>query len=704
MHVALVNMPFADWNRPSLALSQLTTLLHRDFAGEVSVDVHYLNQDIAEHLGPPLYEAISVSAEHVNTGLGDWLFRHIAFPDAPDNAAEYFQRFYRGQRWAAFHDQILELRAGLRDYLVDLLEHSGLFGADIVGFSSMFAQHVPCLAAARLIKDRNPDAIVIIGGANCEAPMGAVIAEHVPAVDFLFSGPAIHSFTQFMRHVIDENPEAADKIPGVVSRRNCRDPKFADAIGRDNDINDLLRPEYLSFLNALDEHPELILTGTSEPMLYFETSRGCWWGERSHCTFCGLNGQSMGYRAMDAAAAIEQFEWLFEFAPDYPKLFCTDNVMPRNYPKDVFELLDPPPGVSIFYEVKLPLSRADMARMSAAAATWVQPGIEALATSTLRLMRKGTTAFQNIQFLKSCAEFGIKPEWNLLIGFPGEEESVYRTYEKVIPPLTHLYPPNAVFTVRFDRYSPYFMKRDEYGLDLHPMDYYGLTYPFEAAALEQLAYFFADRSYSPYMRQSIAWYDRLRALVEAWNCGAAERELRLIGSAETGWSIRDSRDGSVTDHPADELTVQLMLQLSSPRRVTTLSDDAEVAGRLAWLTDRGFLFEEDGRVLSLVLTDPENAVEEESADDSADGARVLLPLLDQAGGPDQPPNAVGWASSCRASPPASGVNRTGNLLKPVKKLEWMRWAGPASSKLAAKSRTAESISATSTLARNAPIQ
>ncbi|WP_243793874.1 RiPP maturation radical SAM C-methyltransferase [Saccharopolyspora gloriosae] len=625
-------MPFADWNRPSFALSQLATLLNQRFDDAVSADVHYLNQDIAQYIGAPLYESISVSADHVNTGLGDWLFRQIAFPDASDNAAEYFRRFYRGQRWTAFRERILELRSGLRQFLTDLLDCHHVFDADVVGFSSMFAQHVPCLAAARLIKDHNPNAIVVIGGANCEAPMGSVIAEHVPAVDFVFSGPALDTFTEFMRHVLDGRPEAADAIPGVVSRRNCHDPKFAAAVGRDHDINDLIRPDYASFLNALDDHPDLRRTGSSEPMLFFETSRGCWWGERSHCTFCGLNGQSMGYRAMAPEAAIDQFKWLFGFASDYPKLFCTDNVMPRHYPKEVFAALDPPPGTSIFYEVKLPLSRKDLARMASGAVTAVQPGIEALATSTLKLMRKGTTAFQNLQFLKSCVEFGINPDWNLLIGFPGEEESVYQTYERIIPLLTHLSPPSAVYTVRFDRFSPYFTMRDDYGLDLRPMDYYALTYPFDTAALAQLAYFFADHSFAPYMRQSIAWYDRLRALVDNWRDarlgdGATPRELRLIGSSEMGWSIRDSRDGTTADHPVEEPTVRLLHQLSSPRRRTMLSDDADAAARLDWMTERGFLFEEDGRVLSLVLVDANDSVDNESDDPPAAGQRLLLPLL-----------------------------------------------------------------------------
>jgi ribosomal peptide maturation radical SAM protein 1 len=631
LRVAFVNMPFADWNRPSFALSQLATLLHRDFDGAVSVDVHYLNQDVAQYLGAPLYESISVSHDHVDTGLGDWLFRSIAFPDVPDNAAEYFRRFYRGQRWSGFREQILELRAGLRDFCVSLLDNEHIAETDVVGFSSMFAQHVPCLAAARLIKERNPDALVVIGGANCEAPMGSVVAKHVPDVDFLFSGPALDTFAEFMRHVLDGRPEAADTIPGVVSRRNCHNPKFQAAIGRNHDIDDVLRPDYSSFLTALDEHPGLRLTGASEPMLFFETSRGCWWGERSHCTFCGLNGQSMGYRAMAPQAAIDQFNWLFGFAPEYPALFCTDNVMPRNYPKDVFASLDPPSGVSIFYEVKLPLSRNDLARMAAGAVTVVQPGIEALATSTLKLMRKGTTAFQNLQFLKSCEEFGIDPHWNLLIGFPGEDESVYRNYERIIPLLTHLRPPHGVYMVRYDRYSPYFTKREDYGLDLHPMDYYSLTYPFDSAALAQLAYFFADHSLAPYMAQATAWYERLRVVIDDWRdawfgSNPTTRELRLIGSDDSGWLVRDSRGGARIDHTVDETTVRLLRQLSSPVRSAPLSADVDVAARLTWLTERGMLFEEDGRVLSLVLTDAADDDESDDLPAVAAGARRLLPV------------------------------------------------------------------------------
>ncbi len=37
----------------------------------------------------------------------------------------------------------------------------------------------------------------------------------------------------------------------------------------------------------------------------YETSRGCWWGQKKHCTFCGLNPLGMNYRAKSPERAVE---------------------------------------------------------------------------------------------------------------------------------------------------------------------------------------------------------------------------------------------------------------------------------------------------------------------------------------------------------------------------------------------------------------
>lgn len=641
LNVVLVNVPFADWNRPSFALSQISTLLQQEFGEEVSVRVCYLNQDVAEYFGATMYEEISLNHDHVDTGLGDWLFRGIAFPETTDNADDYFRRYYRGERWEVFRKSVIELRAGLEELCADLIAKHGLDRADVVGFSSMFAQHVPSLALARLIKDRRPEIVTLLGGANCEAPMGAVIAERVPAVDFVFSGPALITLPRFIRHLLDDDQAAVDAIPGIVSERNARHPAMRRAIGADRPIDEVLRPDYASFVGSLEEHPTLRETGSAEPMLFFETSRGCWWGQRSHCTFCGLNGQGMDYRAMAPELAVEQFNWLFEFAPAYTSLFCTDNVMPKSYPREVFEKLDPPPGTSIYYEVKLPLSRQDIVRMVQAGVNAVQPGIEALASKTLKLMGKGTTAFHNLQFLKHCREFGMFPDWNLLIGFPREDPSVYEKYSQELPKLQHLPPPHNVYMVRFDRYSPYYNRRDEFELDLHPVDYYPLIYPFEAADIADLAYFFADQNIGDYTLNAIEWKDilgeQIREWREAWEkAGGPPCDLYLESDDDGRWWIFDTRSGKRDKHSVDGVTASIVQQLSSPIRShqigsSTGAGEAEIAERVGWLDDHGMLFHEDGKVFSLVQAPPTSAAEEELEEGiEIRPLRSLLPLLSSA--------------------------------------------------------------------------
>src|SRR5258708_39699506 len=103
---------------------------------------------------------------------------------------------------------------------------------------------------------------------------------------------------------------------------------------------------------------------------------------------------------------------------------AVDNIMPVSYPAEVFAQLAVPDDVVIFYEVKADLETAAMATMAAHGVRAVQPGIEAFATSTLKLMGKGTTTFQNLRFLKLCVTHGLDPNWNLLVGFPGERAEV----------------------------------------------------------------------------------------------------------------------------------------------------------------------------------------------------------------------------------------------------------------------------------------
>lgn len=613
--IALVNMPFANLCMPSIALTQLKTVVENKFKDQVSVDVYYLNHDFANYLGLELYESIIDSADAQNSGLGDWLFRQAAFPDQPNNAGAYLSRYFpfHTEQMNTLKSQVLEKRKGLDRFLDSLISKYALDQAQLVGFTSMFMQNAASFSLARRIKECNSKITTVIGGANCESPMGQVIVEHVESIDYVFSGPALKSFPEFVTHQVDQEAWKGGSIKGVFTKKNYLFQSGPDAIGEELSIDVHVDLDYQPFLTTLAENfPQSEI----EPILLFETSRGCWWGERSHCTFCGLNGMSMAYRAMSPDLALEQFDSLFKFAPQVSRLDAVDNILPKSYLQEVLPLVKTPENMSIFYEVKADLSESDVQVLAKARVKLIQPGIESLATTTLKLMKKGTSAFRNILLMKFCAKYGVEPAWNLLIGFPGEGEEVYRKYVNDIPLLTHLFPPTGVYPVRFDRYSPYFTKSNEYGLDLHPVDYYSLIYPFPQVALDNLAYYFSDLHLDAEYSQTMSkWIGRIKERidrwVDAWKDDQVPPKLVLSGNGE-GSMIHDSRSGKVEEYRIPVVSGRVLNFLADKQKrvwdVAKAFDDVagfDATKEVAFLCDRGLVFQEEDRFLSLVLNGDE---------------------------------------------------------------------------------------------------
>lgn len=622
LKIQLVNMPFADIRIPSIAITQLKSIAEQHFPGQVDVILHYFNLEMADYLGPEIYEFISNGGASNDTGFGDWFFRQAAFPGLPDNTAAYFERYgqHFGEEILYVYDEVIKYkREGLDEFLDELIMTHQLYEADIVGLTSMFMQNVPGFALARKLKEANPDVIILMGGANCESPMGEEIVKNVPCIDYTFSGMALKSFPAFIGHVLANEPEKTDAINGVFSRRNLglvalnRSANQAgiSPSGDELPIDEVVDLDYDAFL---DLYEEKFTDRWKDPYLLFETSRGCWWGAKAHCTFCGLNGGNMFYRAVKPAKAIAFFNSLFErYASRVNHLSCVDNIVPREYLTDVFPKLTVPKNVTMFYEVKADLSEKDMQILADAQVLEIQPGIESLATSTLKLMKKGTTAFNNIKFLKYCITYGIAPAWNLLIGFPGEQEEVYKKYKEDLPLLYHLPPPNGIFPVRFDRYSPYFTKAAEYGLDLHPLDYYKLTYPFADETIANMAYYFADHNYdAEYIRITAQWLRKLEELVgewvQRWQFGKNTIKPKLYLYHDRGQdAIYDSRSGKVVKYALGEVGKAILNHLSSHKNKVGLFQELShipadlLEEELASLQDKGFLFEERGSMLSLVF-------------------------------------------------------------------------------------------------------
>lgn len=619
MRVVLVSMPFGSLSLPSLALTQLSAVLRRRFGGRVAVETLYANFEFARHLGDPGLYGHALSSDGFMTGIGDWFFRQAAFPGAPDNAEAYFDRFYFDDEepTRSLRRKLAEKRAGLDEFLRDLVIRHRLAEADLVGFTTLFSQTVPAFALARHIKDANPDVLTVIGGGACEGEMGQEFARRVPMIDYVFSGPGLVSFPAFLQALLDGDADGRERIPGVFSRRNealwQRGEEDAAApvglVGEEFDINTELDLDYAPFLDAFER---AFPAGEAKPVLLFETSRGCSWAQRSPCTFCGLTGLRHHYHFMAPAQALARLRSLFRWLPRCRSFLAVDTILPRGYLEAVFPVLDTPPGTSLMYEVRPDLSDAELAVLHAAGVVAIQPGIEALSTATLKLMSKGTTAFRNLRFLKDCSRHPISLDWNLLLFSPGEPEATREKYLRDLPLFAHLPPPTGAYPVMFVRHSRYARDPAAYGLELEPQDFYALTFPFADDALRRIARHMVDRR-ADTARQDY-WLGKLNGGIEAWRArwlgrdGKPEARLTIVEDGRAG-TVYDSRSGEVREHALDAATRRVLDWLEKPARAEDLRGALAEAGEpeeratriLAFLQERGLLFEEDGRYLSLVV-------------------------------------------------------------------------------------------------------
>ncbi|UCF93885.1 MAG: RiPP maturation radical SAM C-methyltransferase [Desulfobacterales bacterium] len=481
--VLLVNMPFASVRYPSPALSLLRSLVERE---GVSCDVAYLNIFFQAATGrPEIYEGIAdfmiigeavfgaelFGAQWAQTERGS--LAKLAAPLLPD-----------GAKLRAIRNSLLALRSKAGPFIRECLRTINWNDYGVIGFTSVYSQHVASLALARHIKQNWPEKIIAFGGANCEEEMGQALLRLFPFVDWVFNGEADLSFPQAVTGWFAGKPP--EGIPGVAYRTEGR--IIAQGTGRSPEMDGLPYPDFKDYFAALNQWAPAY-----RPMapISLELSRGCWWGKKSQCIFCGLNCRALNYRRKSASRAESEIKTLtarFEVE----RVILTDSVVDMSFFKTLLPALAKWGGLEeLFLEAKANLSREQVRVLQTAGVKLFQPGIESLDTEILSLMRKGTTLLQNVQFLKWAREYGLYPTWNLLYGFPGENAAAYDRMAALIPLISHLCPPMDVSPMLLVRFSPLFEQRGQWGLqNVRAHAGYASVYPFDPQDLDELAYFF----------------------------------------------------------------------------------------------------------------------------------------------------------------------------------------------------------------------
>ena len=583
--------PFAGLDRPSLGVHVLQACAK---ARGVTVSVLYANLLLGGEVGEPTYQAVCYGPS--GALLGERFFAAAAFGIPPfgydDAYVSYFSDRTGAGSGAADEVEIdLTELMRLQPHLVEWLDAvAALVVAQkypVVGCTTTFEQTSASIALLNRIKHLRPETITILGGANCDGDRDEGICGLSDAIDHVFAGECEDAFPAFMAEVL------AGRRPGerVIRGVPC------------NTLDTLPTPEFSEYYTQLATAlPDSELAKGELVLLPYESSRGCWWGAKHHCTFCGLNAQTMQHREKSADRVISELRLLLETHPTR-KVCVVDNIMPRSYFKTLLPRLPTElPGIQVFYEEKSNLTLDQVEALRKAGVCDIQPGIEALSSALLTRMDKGVTARQNIALMRYARAVGLTLTWNLLYAFPGDHVEDYEETLRVVPLLRHLEPPGGLSHLSLDRFSPYFDMPEKYGIsDLRPMPGYEAVIPPQLDPAAIAYHFIGTYASGAFERPDLI--SQLKTDVDHWmslwrNDDNPLPALAITPLFDDHYMLFDSRGLDETEEIQFVDREQASVVLTG-RRFDERDDDVD------WAIDARAVVALDGRYVPLATAAPE---------------------------------------------------------------------------------------------------
>lgn len=488
--VCLVSMPVTDLI-PSMALSLLKSCLNRV---KIKSVVCYENLFYVQHCGLESYRHLKFSRYEFLTG--EIIFSKVAHGKTLLPLKQYLnwlknvrlpvggitpEEFEAATFWS---NHLEEQQRNADTFIRESAERILQYHPHIVAFVSMFQQINSTIALARRLKmEKNPP-LILVGGANCRGDSGVALLEHVNAFDYVFVGEADEIFADVCSLLLKNGSISPENLPhGVLSRQSSFQQKSLGRITKNMETVPI--PDFHDFFLTYEK----LFPNKHAPLL-LEGSRGCWWGEKKTCTFCGLNGYFKDYREKNTERLVKEIEQLIQEHPSVEICVLTDNILSRKLIKELPVALSKRKiKLKFSAEIKSNITEEDIRSLATIGFFQLQPGIESLQDDLLEIMNKGCRAIKQIETLKFCDTYNVFVAWNLLCGFPGEKENYYAELANLLPKIMHLSPPIKFNHIIFQRFSEYVENATCYGLLLRVARVYDFAFADEDF-IKRLAYFF----------------------------------------------------------------------------------------------------------------------------------------------------------------------------------------------------------------------
>jgi ribosomal peptide maturation radical SAM protein 1 len=607
--VALVNMPFGYSKYPYIQLGTLSALLK---SRGISVASHYLNLRFAHTIGVPLYESLCEK----RALFGEWLFSALLFRDNPKRAAysrtfkPVFEELAREHRCSPsfFEEMAARTAPQFLTWAMTAIDWSRY---RVVGFTSTFDQNVASLTMAKLIKDLYPQVKTVFGGANYDGGMGLEYFRAFPWIDFVVVGEGETAFPALVQQILDGRD---DGFPAGVAYRRQGEIRFEPNTQLFSDFQRTGPPDYDDYFRQWEELGGGASLGLDRVLLY-EGSRGCWWGEKHHCTFCGLNAQSMRFRAKSPDQVAREMAALSD-RYDAMRFRLVDNIIDMRYVEQLFgAFAEQHLDLDVFIETKSNLTKRQIQTLGLGGVKCMQPGIESLSRTQLQDMDKGVSPMQNVQCLKWSSYYHIELSWNILLGFPGETDDDYRRQIALVPALLHLQPPESIGKFWLERFSPYYTRPAEYGIRITgPGVAYEYVYDGRIVDLDKIAY---DFEYDIDWKVDPILYEELTRLVRDWQrrYASADRPFLYYAKSANSVAVYDGRGPGAPTRERFHWPASFVIEYcnEAPRSLEQIqsalqervlsehADAAEIESVVSRLTEQRILYAERGKHFTLAL-------------------------------------------------------------------------------------------------------
>ena len=573
------------------------------------MDAYHIYLSVAELLGYDLYGQISEK-----TWLSEAPYAALLFPERRETIAPFWRsqssRRSLSQNWG-FHETLDKLE----DASQGVLSRINWQDYGLVGLSICYGQLTSALYFIRHMKQAAPDLKVVVGGSACAGDLGLSLLDLFPEIDYVISGEGELPLVPLIKGLVHSGGKGqADPTPGLLDRDDSLEtgtPGFSQVPALDQlPVPDY--KDYFSLLNSLD--PEKVFI----PKLPMEISRGCWWGKniggKAHrgCAFCNLNIQWQGYRAKSHDKVVSELNALTD---EYQTLSVSfmDNLLPSKDLVGLFEKIAAlKKDLRLFAEIRATASLGELSAMGNAGMREVQVGIEALSTSLLKKIHKGTSAIQNLEIMKNCESPGLpRLSSNIILEFPGSDQM---DVEETLANLEFALPFRPLKGISFwlGYGSPVWQDPKSYGLKrVHNHPHYAKLFPREIFKGLKLII----QGYHGGLRHQQRLWRPVKKRLEAWN--TAYSQLHQHPGSEPILSYQDGGTFLIIRqrrHGADDMTHRLKdtsrkiyLYCEKNRSLSQILTrfpgfgEEKVRPFLNMMVDKKLMFREGGRFLSLAV-------------------------------------------------------------------------------------------------------